>query len=158
MTTLNLDEIDVRLLDELQADAGRTLRELGDLIGLSPSAVQRRVKRYEAAGLTRIVAKVDSERAGGLTRALVLLTLAEESLEHHRRLAETLRDHPAVQQCNVLAGRWDYAVVVTAATVSELRNVSTELFKKDGNIRRYDTLFMLDTVKDGTVIPAELLR
>ncbi|MBS4104935.1 AsnC family transcriptional regulator, partial [Tsukamurella paurometabola] len=35
-----LDEIDRRLIYELQVDADRTLRDLGDIVGLSPSAVQ----------------------------------------------------------------------------------------------------------------------
>lgn len=149
-----LDEIDTRLLDLLQADADRTLRELGDHVGLSPSAVQRRIMGYKAAGLLRTVAVLDTEQATSLAQALVLLTLVEESLDHHRRLAERLRAHPAVQQCYTLSGRWDYAVLVTAASVRDLRDLGNALFKTDDNIRRYDTSFILDTVKDGSSLPA----
>lgn len=150
-----LDEIDIRLLDLLQADADRTLRELGDRVGLSPSAVQRRIKGYKVAGLLRTVAVLDTQKALSLAQALVLLTLVEESLDHHRRLAERLRAHPAVQQCYTLSGRWDYAVLVTAASVRDLRDLGNALFKTDDNIRRYDTSFILDTVKDGSTLPAD---
>jgi DNA-binding Lrp family transcriptional regulator len=156
-SVLNLDEIDVRLLDALQVDADRTLRALGDLVGLSPSAVQRRIQRYKAAGLTRTVVHIDPENAPHLTQALVLLTLAQESPEHHRRLSETLRAHSSVQQCFLLSGRWDYAVLVSAPSVRELRDLGNHLFKSDDNIRRYDTMFIHDTVKQGTFLPAELL-
>ncbi|QHB98927.1 AsnC family transcriptional regulator [Epidermidibacterium keratini] len=152
-----LDDIDRRLLDLLQIDADQTLRELGDQVGLTPSAVQRRIKRFKKAGLMRTVAVLDAQQTTGLTQALVMLTLAEESPTLHRRLANRLRKDPAVQQCYTLSGRWDYAVLVSAASVRELRDLSNRLFKSDDNIRRYDTMFVLDTVKAGTVIPVDLL-
>ncbi|WP_226961466.1 MULTISPECIES: Lrp/AsnC family transcriptional regulator [Streptomyces] len=151
------DEIDTRLLDLLQADADQTLRALGDQVGLSPSAVQRRIAGYKAAGVLRTVAVVDAEAAPALAQALVLLALVEESFEHHRRLADRLRAHPAVQQCHALSGAWDYAVLLTARSIGDLRDLGNELFKGDDNIRRYDTMFVLDTVKSGAALPGELL-
>ncbi|MER6990997.1 Lrp/AsnC family transcriptional regulator [Saccharopolyspora hirsuta] len=152
-----LDEIDAQLLDLLQADADRTLRELGDEVGLSPSAVQRRITGYKTAGLLRTVAVVNTDRTPSLTQALVLLTLVEESPEHHRRIADRLRAQPEVQQCYALSGRWDYAVLLTATSIRALRDLSDALFKTDDNIRRYDTMFLLDTVKSGATLPSEFL-
>ncbi|KAA5826573.1 Lrp/AsnC family transcriptional regulator [Saccharopolyspora hirsuta] len=152
-----LDEIDAQLLDLLQADADRTLRELGDEVGLSPSAVQRRITGYKTTGLLRTVAVVNTDRTPSLTQALVLLTLVEESPEHHRRIADRLRAQPEVQQCYALSGRWDYAVLLTATSIRALRDLSDALFKTDDNIRRYDTMFLLDTVKSGTTLPSEFL-
>lgn len=150
-----LDEIDLRLLDLLQHNADRTLRELGDEVGLSPSAVQRRYTRYKRSGLVRVVAIVDTKLVSSFTQAIVLLTLVEESLEHHAQLAERLRGRPEVQQCYALSGRWDYAVLVSAPTVAALRDFSNKVFKVDDNIRRYDTLFIFDTVKAGSTIPTD---
>jgi Lrp/AsnC family transcriptional regulator, leucine-responsive regulatory protein len=151
------DDIDTHLLDLLQADADRTLRDLGDEVGLSPSAVQRRIARYKASGLMRTVGVVEPRSAASLVRALVLLTLAEESVEHHRALGERLRARPEVQQCYGVSGRWDYAVVLSAANVDACRELGDELFKADPNIRRYDTLFVFDAVKTGASIPADIL-
>ncbi|MGW5644455.1 Lrp/AsnC family transcriptional regulator [Saccharopolyspora sp. NPDC003752] len=152
-----LDEIDTRLLDLLQHDADQTLRELGDQVGLSPSAVQRRITRYKSAGLLRTVAVVNTEHAPSLAQALVMLTLVEESLDHHRRIADRLRAQPEVQQCYALSGRWDYAVLLTAASIRDLRDLSDDLFKSDDNIRRYDTMFILDTVQSGSALPGAFL-
>ena len=59
-TTLALDDVDHALLDLLQRDSGRTLRELGELVSLSPSAVQRRLDRYRRHGvIARQVALLD---------------------------------------------------------------------------------------------------
>ena len=66
-----LDAFDHRLLDLLQADAGRTLTALGEAVGLSPSAVQRRLKRYRANGLLRQVAVLDAEAFPAVVLAAV---------------------------------------------------------------------------------------
>ena len=153
-----LDDVDIHLLDELQADASRTLRELGDIVGLSPSAVQRRIGRYRDAGLVRVVAQIPVAQVPTITQALILLTLAEESRQHHRRVAQSLRQSPVVQQGFTMSGRYDYAVIVSARSIRDVRDVSTRLFKTNPNIKRYDTMFLLDVIKQGSTIPARLLR
>src|SRR5579859_7056682 len=50
-TPTSLDDLDRKLLDLLQQDAGRSLYQLGEAIGLSPSAVQRRLSRYRSSGV-----------------------------------------------------------------------------------------------------------
>ncbi|MBT2273600.1 Lrp/AsnC family transcriptional regulator [Rhodococcus qingshengii] len=156
-TSLILDDIDTRLLEHLQVDADQTLRELGDQAGLSSSAVQRRIQRYKSSGLLRTVAVIDPQRVPALTQALVVLTLVEESTDHHRDLAQRLLTHSSVQQVYALSGRWDYAILVSAPSVCDLRDLNNELFKNDPNIRRYDTMFILDAVETGTTLPTALL-
>ena len=46
---------------------------------------------------------------------------------------------------------------LTAASIRALRPLSDELFKRDDNIRRYDTMFILDSVKIGLTLPGALL-
>ncbi|GAB2453161.1 Lrp/AsnC family transcriptional regulator [Streptosporangium sandarakinum] len=149
-----LDEIDVQLLDLLQRDAGRTLHDLGEWVGLSPSAVQRRIARYRRDGLiTRQVAVLDPHRFGPTVLATVLVTLDRESFEHHRAFAERMRSTPQVQQCYQVAGPWDYVVVLAARSMRECSRLGNRLFKADDNIRRYETLLVFDTVKTGLTLP-----
>jgi Lrp/AsnC family leucine-responsive transcriptional regulator len=151
-------DIDTRLLDLLQVDADQTLRALGDQVGLSPSAVQRRIQRYKSSGLLRTVAVIEPQQAPSIAQALVVLTLVEESTAHHRRLSHRLHKHSSVQQAYALSGRWDYAVLVCGQSIRDLRDLNNHLFKNDPNIRRFDTMFILDAVKTGAALPAELLR
>lgn len=146
-----MDEIDLRLLDLLQRDAGRTLVELGEEVGLSPSAVQRRIGRYRREGV--IDRQVAVLAPGGVLLAVVLVTLERESAEHHARFAGRMRDTPEVQQCYAVAGEWDYVVVLAAADMPHCRRLGDELFKDDANIRRYNTLPVFDRVKAGLEIP-----
>ncbi|MCP2343210.1 Lrp/AsnC family transcriptional regulator [Actinomadura rupiterrae] len=152
--TPRLDETDVLLLDLLQDDAGRTLYELGDQVGLSPSAVQRRIARYRKDGLiSRQVAVLDPHRVGPTVLATVLVTLDQESFEHHREFAERMRAEPQVQQCYQVAGPWDYVVVLAARSMRECGRLGNQLFKADDNIRRYETLVAFDTIKTGLTLP-----
>lgn len=148
------DSIDHLLLRLLQEDAGRTLRELGDQVGLSPSAVQRRIRSYRAAGvIARQVAVLDPTTLGPTTLAVVLVTLDRESAEHHAVFRERMSAEPRVQQCYDLAGQWDYVVVLVAEGLVECRALSDRLFMDDENVRRYDTLPVLDAVKVGLAVP-----
>ena len=53
MPKIQLDAIDVRILNELQADGGRTNAELAERVGLSPSPCLRRVKLLTEAGILK---------------------------------------------------------------------------------------------------------
>ena len=61
----DLDDLDKRLLDELQRDARLSYSALGRRVGLSQPAVSERVRRLEDAGvLTAYRAQIDRARAG----------------------------------------------------------------------------------------------
>jgi DNA-binding Lrp family transcriptional regulator len=86
--TFALDHVDHELLDLLQRDSGRTLRELGELVSLSPSAVQRRIYRYRRHGvIAREVAQLDPGRLPAALLAVCLVTLERESAGCIRRSA-----------------------------------------------------------------------
>lgn len=148
------DSIDHRLLRLLQEDAGRTLRELGEEVGLSPSAVHRRLRGYRAAGvIAREVAVLDPTALGPTALAVVLVTLDRESAEHHAAFRARMRAEPRVQQCYDLAGPWDYAAVLVTESLPQCRALSARLFMDDENVRRYDTLPVLDPIKTGLTVP-----
>lgn len=148
------DPIDHHLLGLLQQDAGRTLRELGDQVGLSPSAVQRRIRAYHRAGvITGQIAVLDAAALGATALAAVLVTLERESAEHHARFRARMLAEPRVQQCYDLAGQWDYLVMLITENLGACRALSDRLFTDDANVRRYDTLPVLDPVKVGLSIP-----
>ena len=149
-----LDPIDRHLLELIQEDAGRPLHDLGTAVGLSPSAVQRRLTRYRVAGVvTGQVAVVDPARVGSTALAAVLVTLERESAEHHAAFRQRMLAEPRVQQCYDLAGEWDYLVVLITRDLRECRELSDRLFMRDENVRRFDTLPVLDAIKTGRSVP-----
>ena len=148
-----LDEFDHKLLDLLQCDAQQTLAALGDAVGLSPSAVQRRMQRYRRGGLMRQVAVLEPELLGNLTVAMVMVAMERESTRHLRAFHARMRAAPEVQQCYQLAGEWDYLVILATTSLHDYRSAAERLFKDDGNIKRYDTRLVFETVKRGLALP-----
>jgi DNA-binding Lrp family transcriptional regulator len=150
---LPLDEFDHRLLELLQRDADLTLSALGEKVGLSPSAVQRRIKRYRASGLMRQVAVLDPALIGNVTLAMVLVALERESARHHAALYARVRAAPEVQQCYVLAGEWDYLVILATSGLAHTREVAERLFGNDENLKRYETRMVFEPLKLGLSVP-----
>ena len=150
---LQLDDLDHKLLECLQQDSGRTLDELGEAVGLSASAVQRRIKRYRSSRLiTRQIAVLDPEAVSGVVLAAVFVTLENESIREHRAFRQRLRATPEVQQCYSLAGERDYLAVVVAGGMRECRDVVDRLFMDDPNVKRYTTHLVFDVVKTSLAV------
>jgi len=147
-----LDDFDHRLLDLLQRDARQTLAELGEKVGLSASAVQRRIKRYRAQRLLREVAVLDPVHFPA-TLAVVVVALERESARLHAALRARIRAATEVQQCFVLAGDWDYLLVLATRDVAHCREVADRLFGDQDYIKRYETRMVFEVVKQGLQLP-----
>lgn len=153
---LQLDDFDHRLLELLQRDAAATLTALGDEVGLSASAVQRRLTRYRKSGLLRQVAVLDPALLGNVTLVAVLVTMERESAKQHAAFCARMRAAPEVQQCYVLAGDWDYLVILATTSVTHYREVAERLFLEEGNVRRYDTRLVFQPIKLGLNLPTRV--
>jgi len=150
---LALDEFDHRLLELLQRDADVTLAALGEKIGLSPSAVQRRIGRYRRSGLLRQVGVLDPQALPATTLATVWVTMERDTQRIHGAFRARMRAAPEVQQCYALAGDWDYLVILVASSIAHYREVAERLFVDEGNVKRYETRLVFDTVKLGLGLP-----
>jgi DNA-binding Lrp family transcriptional regulator len=149
-----LDELDRKLLDLLQNDAARPLHELGDKVGLSASAVQRRLARYRSSGvIDRQVAVLDPDVVPGTVLGCVLVTLERETKKLHAAFRQRLLASTEVQQCYALAGAWDYLLMVAAGSMPRCRSVIDELLLDAPNVKRYETLFVFEPLKRGLNIP-----
>ena len=150
---LSLDAFDHRLLAMLQRDATPTLTALGEAVGLSASAVQRRISRYRRHGLLRQVAVLDPAALPGTTLAAVLVTMERDTLRIHGAFRARMRAAPEVQQCYAIAGEWDYLVLLVASNVTHYREIAERLFVDEGSVKRYETRMVFDVVKHGLELP-----
>src|SRR6201991_5101445 len=100
-----LDEIDVRLLKELEADADRPNVELARIVGLSPAATLNRVRRLKESGVIRkIAARLDSAAAGFTLQVYVMVTLARHDEAAERRFYQEIRALDNVISADTVAG------------------------------------------------------
>jgi Lrp/AsnC family transcriptional regulator, leucine-responsive regulatory protein len=148
-----LDDFDHHLLELLQQDAGRTLTALGDAVGLSASAVQRRINRYREQGLLREVAVLDPAGFPSVVLVTAWVAMERDSVKRHAAFRTRMRQAAEVQQCYTLTGEWDYLVIIAVTGVDHYREVAERLFYDEGTIKRYETRLVFDVVKYGLQLP-----
>lgn len=151
---IQLDEVDRKLLALLQQDADRSLSALGERVSLSPSAVQRRIARLRSSrAIARTVAVLSDDVVPEMVRACVLVALERATAKLHGGFRERVLAAPEVQQCYDVAGPWDYLVVLIAGGVPACRIAIDRLFLGAPNVKRYETLFVMEALKLGLALP-----
>jgi Lrp/AsnC family leucine-responsive transcriptional regulator len=149
----SLDEIDLKLLAELERDADRTNVELARLVGLSPAATFNRVRRLKASGvIDRIVARVDPARAGFPLQVYVAVTLSRHDEAAHKRFAKAVIELAQVLSADWVTGETDALLWVVARDVAELQRVLL-LLSSRGGAQRVMTLLRLEELKPRAPLP-----
>ena len=116
-----LDETNLRLLSELQADARLTLAELGRRVGLSSPAVGDRVARLEDAGVIRgYRADLDPRALGYALSVVIRIRPAPREL---RKVADVARETPEIVQCDRVTGEDCYVMRAHVRDVEHLEEV-----------------------------------
>ncbi|MBX3599874.1 MAG: Lrp/AsnC family transcriptional regulator [Rubrivivax sp.] len=142
ITTPDLDETDLRLLDLLQADASLTNQTLAERAHTSPATALRRVRRLQDQGLiARQVALLDPHRLGAGLSALVEITLDRQGAEHLQAFAARAAAERAVQQCWQVSPGPDFVLVVHVADMPAYQALVQRLFTQDANVRNVKAFF-----------------
>lgn len=141
-----LDAIDRALVDALAVDGRATFRDLGQSVGLSPTATADRVRRLRQNGVIKgFRAVVDAERLGRVVEAAVDVRL--ESGADRPTFAAVLRDLPAVVEAVHVTGQYDYMLRLFCTGTAELDSVLTAL-KEKGGVVDSQTRLMLHRIPD----------
>ena len=149
----SLDEIDVRLLEELERDADRPNVELARIVGLSPAATLHRVRRLKESGIVRrIAARLDPTAAGFPLQVYVAVTLARHDDAASRRFEKTVLSIPEIIAADHVTGETDVLLWVVARDVAQLQRVLMLLTTKAG-AQRMITLLRLEELKPPSGLP-----
>jgi len=149
---IKLDEVDVKLLTALQADADRTNVELARLVGLSPAATLHRVRWLKESGVIRIIsAQLDPVAAGFPLQLYVTATLARHDPHSSRVFEDQIRALPQIIAADNVAGEMDYLLTVVARDVTELQQVLAGLAARGG--QRLVTYLRLAEIKPPSRLP-----
>jgi Lrp/AsnC family leucine-responsive transcriptional regulator len=153
-----LDKLDKAILRCLQQNGRETYDIVGEKVGLSPSAVLRRVKRLEDAGvIDRYVALLRPEAVGlGLT-AYINVRLEKHTESHKRNPMDAFRASvqtwPEVVECAALTGEMDYLLRVVVQDMAHYSRFIMDTLLKHPAVEDCKTSFVLDRVKATTAIP-----
>ena len=156
---MNLDAIDMRILEQLQADASLSNVELAKRVHLSPSPCLARVRALENAGLIRqYVALLDAQQLGLHLNVFISISLKQQSRETLEAFEQriTLRDE--VMECYLMTGDADYLLRVAVPDMPALERFILEQVAPIAQVEKIRSSFALKQVRYKTALPMHNLR
>lgn len=146
-----LDSFDRAILRILQRNNATPQREIGQAVGLSAPAVQRRIRRMEDEGVIAAnVAQIAPEAVGLPMTIFVEVELVSETLTDIDAMKAAFRASPEVQQCHYVTGEADFILVVIVENMSTYEDFTRRMFFQNGNVRKFRTFVSMDPVKRGS--------
>lgn len=151
---MNLDELDRRILIELQREARLPNAELARRLNLSPPAVHARIKRLEEGGLIRgYVALLDRERLGFDMLCFIQITLQLHQIEQVTDFRVTVQQIPEVLECHHVTGEYDYLLKIVVRNRQELERLVMEKLTPIPGVARIHTSLVFSEIKTSTALP-----
>ncbi|MEZ5956944.1 MAG: Lrp/AsnC family transcriptional regulator [Hyphomonadaceae bacterium] len=149
-----MDESDRRIAALLQFDGRRSADEIAAEIGLSASAVHRRIARMREHGLIAAEVAVLNPKQFGIGMTFIVeIVLEKVRVAEVSAIKSRLKAAPEVQQIYNVTGDVDLVLIVLARDVEHFEEISRNLFSADPLVRRYRTSVVMDRVKTGQTIP-----
>lgn len=147
-----LDDVDVRILTQLQRDASLSNQDLARCVHVSPATCLRRVKRLRDAGwIERVVALVSSDQLAavsgqGLTVVLEV-SLDRQGDEEQRQFEARAVDEAAVQQCYRVSSGPDFVLIAHVADMPGYLALAQRLLGSNANVRNVKAYFSVKRAK-----------
>jgi Lrp/AsnC family transcriptional regulator, leucine-responsive regulatory protein len=149
-----LDDIDRLILRHLQQNARLSAEELGDKVGLSRSAVQRRVQSLRETGMIeKEIAIISTRQADPMMTFIVEVELERERVDLLDDFRRSILKLDEVQQCYYVTGHTDFILVVIARDMARYEAFTRQVFIENANIRRFHTNVVVTPVKVGLSVP-----
>ena len=160
MTPSPLDRLDRAILAHLQTDGRAAHDAIGAEIGLSASAVLRRIRKLEEAGvIDRYVALLKPEALGLGLMAYVHVRL-EKRAEHAKRnpmdeFRASVQAWPEVVECVALTGEMDFLLRLVLQDMSAYSRFMMDTLLRHPSVQDCKTSFVMDRVKATTALPIQ---
>ncbi len=149
-----LDEIDRRILAELQADGRMTNVELARRVGISAPPCLRRVRVLEEAGFIRgYHAELDPRSLGFEVQVFAMVRLQSQSERDLSAFEERARGWPLVRECHMLNGEIDFILKCVAPDLTSFQHFLTHDLTAAPNVASVKTSLVIRCAKDEPGVP-----
>ena len=148
----DLDHRDHRILDLVQHDAKLPQAVIARRVGLSPAAVNERLRKLENAGvIRRYVALVDPRAVGVSITAFVEVFI--EHPRHEASFTERLLALDEVLECHYVTGEFSLLLKVRVRDMDGLQQLLLHELNAQEGVRQTRTVMVLSIVKEESFIP-----
>ncbi|KRS16650.1 Lrp/AsnC family transcriptional regulator [Roseovarius indicus] len=159
MPATRLDEIDRKILAELQADGRMTNVELAKRVGISAPPCLRRVRTLEESGYIQgYHAKVDARELGFEVQVYAMVGLQSQAEADLSAFEARCRAWPLVRECHMLNGEVDFILKCVAPDLSTFQRFLTEELTAAENVGSVKTSLVIRGAKDEPGVPFDVLE
>lgn len=153
-----LDDLDRKILAELQADSSRSLDEIARLVGASKTPVWNRIRKMREAGvILRQTTLVDADALGLGACFFVLIRTAEHDAAWLERFLQAVTKRPEVVEAYRLAGEVDYILKVRVADAKAYDAFYRDLIS-EVSIFNVSSALAMEEIKSAPDLPIPLDR
>lgn len=150
----NLDKIDRAILKVLQVEGRLPVAELAERINLSKTPTHARLRRLIDEGYIRgFRASVDHVKLGLGHIAFVQVKLSDTRTDALEAFNAAVRALPAVEQCHMIAGAFDYLLKIRSADIVDYRRMLGEEIARLPHVANTSTFVSMEAVKETGDIP-----
>ena len=148
-----LDNIDRNILQQLQIDSRLSNVQLADLIGLSPPACLKRVKRLTEEGyIARQVTLLEPSKLGPMLHMVVEVLMERDHKHLFQAFVQRVLNTSEVKQCYQVTGEVDFVLIVIVQDMVAYESLCDRLLYSDPNVRKFRTLISMKRDKFETAI------
>ena len=149
-----IDSVDLKILNLIQENNKITSEVLAKEVGLSSSACQRRINSMRKAGIIqKDVSIIDRNILGRKITIVVQVLSDKEGVEYSEEFKKLMIKAPEVMQCYYVTGDYDYVVIATFNEMGDYEEFTKKYFLKDPNIKRFNSMVVMNKVKENLSIP-----
>ena len=154
----DLDPVDARILDILQHDAGLSVADVAERVGLSASPCWRRIKRLEETGFIRKrVTLLDATRLGLDFEVYAIVKLSLPSTGNLDVFEAAVAGWPEVVQCATITGREDYVLRIITSDMHAFDRFLREKLLALGIVSDCESHIVTRGVKNVTALPLGII-
>lgn len=145
-----MDRIDRTILDLLGQDSRLTGEQLGERVGLSPSAAHRRVKALEESGaILGYRARLSRAARGNPSTVFVQVTLTDQRQATMLAFEEALARTRQIAEAHLMSGQSDYLVKVLVPGDDSYERIHREILSALPGVQRLVSQFTIRTLEAG---------
>ncbi|MGB1236746.1 MAG: Lrp/AsnC family transcriptional regulator [Pseudomonadales bacterium] len=149
-----MDNIDRKIIKELQLNARISNEELAERVNLSPSPCLRRVRKLEQQGyLTGYTAQIDQIKCGVGMNVFVSVRLERPDKQIMQNFERAVAELDEVIECYLMAGNRDYLLKVVSADLKDYEHFIRDKFSDLPGINSIESSFAFGHVKQQSYIP-----
>lgn len=154
----DLDDFDLRLIEQVRNNNLEPARSLADKVGLSISAVLRRLRRLREEGvIVADVAVVNPALTGSAITMHVLVRMKEPGVQTMDAFARRIARHPEVTAAWEVTGDDDFVLKVQVGSMEEYDAFIRDTLSEDRGVLAFKTLIAIRPIVEDRISSRPLL-